>query len=396
MGTSIGVGYSIHRNPEQAGKEAALKSLEGIGSAKPDFIFVFATVGYNQQMLIRSIREATSKAPLSGCSGEGIITQGIADETNFGVGVMAVRSDELRFQNARVTGLSQGADKAGERLAMEIKPHVSADSIACFLLADGLALNFDPFLMTFEQSLSRTSPLPIFGGLAADNWTSQRTFQYYDDDVFSDGISCVVMSGKGSVAWDINHGCVPVGTKRTITRSRRNEILEIDGCPALEVLKEYSGEDWTSQWNKTSLNLCIGLKTPEHLKNYYGEYLIRYMNRKNNHLGSVTIQSNVQEGADLWIVRRDKELIRNGLQTIVKRIREQLGTKEPKFVLHFECVGRGKVVFRESEKIELIRFLQKKIGDNVPWLGFYGYGEIGPIRGYNCLHNFTAVIATVY
>ena len=153
MGTSVGVGYSVHRNPEEAGKEAALKALERKGPGKPDFVFVFATVGYNQQVLIRTIRETTSGAPLSGCSGEGIITQGMVAETNFGVCVMAISSDELRFDNVRVKEIAREADLAGERLAAELKPLLTADSIACFLFIDGLVFDFDPFRAAFEKSL---------------------------------------------------------------------------------------------------------------------------------------------------------------------------------------------------------------------------------------------------
>jgi hypothetical protein len=393
--TGAGIGYSVHRNPAQAGKDAALKAVQGCGG-RPDFVFVFATVGYDQQILIRSIREATGNASLSGCSGEGIITQGVADETNFGAAVMAIRSDEVRFRNVCVRGLGADAGRAGQVLAEGIRPHAADDCLACFLFADGLALNFDPFLTSFERALQSRRPLPIFGGLAADNWASHKTYQYHNDEVFSDGISCVLLSGRGTIAWGVNHGCVPVGTKRTVTRSRGNEIFEIDGAPALKTLQEYSGDDWTDQWNKTSLNLCLGFRTPEHLKPHYGDYLIRYMNRRNNQTGSVTVQSDVQEGTDLWIVRRDKELIRNGLRAIADQIHDRAGQRKPKFVLHFECVGRGKVVFRDSEKIELIKSLQRSIGDDIPWLGFYGYGEIGPINRSNCLHNFTAVVTAVY
>lgn len=396
MGTSIGVGYSTRRNPAEAGKEAALKALDQARIEKPDFVFVFASVGYNQEVLIRGIRQATAHAPLSGCSGEGIIAQGIADETNFGVAVMVIRSDDLQFHAVHVNELTSGSAQAGKRLAEVVKPHIASDCMAGFLFADGLALNFDPFLTAFEQALRSEHTLPIFGGLAADNWTSQKTYQYYNNDVFSNGISFVLMSGQGGVAWGINHGCVPVGTKRTITRCKGNEIFEIDGLPALDVLKEYSGEDMIAQWNKITLNLCLGFKTPEHLRHHYEEYLIRYMNRKNDQLGSVSIQSDVREGTDLWLARRDKELIRSGMQSIADQIRKQAGTKKLKFVMHFECMGRGKVVFRESEKRDLIKFLQKKTGEDIPWIGFYGYGEIGPIREHNCFHNFTAVVAAVY
>ena len=396
MGTAAGVGYSIRRNPADAGREAALKAMQQARTEAPDFVFVFATVGYNQEVLIRSIREATSGAPLSGCSGEGIITQGTADETNFGVSVMVIQSDDLRFHNSCVRDIQQGADVAGACLAANINPFVATDSIACFLFADGLALNFDPFLAAFEKAIQGKYPLPLLGGLAADNWTSKKTYQYHDDTVFSEGISAVVMSGHGNIAWGINHGCVPIGTERKITRSKGNNIYDIDGVPALEALKEYFDEDWKDQWNKTSLNLCLGFRTPEFFREFYNDYIIRYMMQKDDEEGSVKIQSDVLEGAGLWIVRRDKDLIREGLQAISRQIKDKAGAEKPKFILHFECVGRGKVVFREQEKLELIKSLQQDIGEDIPWMGFYTYGEIGPVREYNCFHNFTAVVAAVY
>ena len=396
MGTLAGVGCSFNRNPHEAGKEAALKALEQKNIQDPDFVFVFATVGYDQQVLIRTIRETMSGASLSGCSGEGVITQGMVAETNFGVCVMAIKSDELRFDNIRIKDITRGPDFAGERLAAEVRPFLNSETIGCFLFVDGLVFDFDPFQAAFEKNLQWERQLLLFGGLAADNWVSRRTYQYHDDEVISEGISCVVMSGRGNIAWGINHGCVPIGTRHIITRSKGNIIYEIDGIPVLELLKDYVEGDWRTQWNKISLNLCLGFKAPEFLKKEYGEYVVRYMMGKNEEEGCVTIQSDVREGTELWIVRRDKELMRNGVQTISDQIRAQTGHVKPKFVLQFECMGRGKVVFREQEKTELIKSLQQRIGEDVPWIGFYTYGEIGPVHRYNCLHNFTAVVTAVY
>ena len=93
MGIQAGVGVSHHRNPKVAGQEAVEKALESGGVRKPDFLFMFASVGYNQQALLQAVREATDGAPLSGCSGEGIIAGGGADESNFSVAVMTISSD---------------------------------------------------------------------------------------------------------------------------------------------------------------------------------------------------------------------------------------------------------------------------------------------------------------
>ena len=396
MGTFVGVGHSTHRNPAEAGRQAARAALVQAGIEVPDFVLVFATVGYNQQLLLDAIRAETSGAPLSGCSGEGVITRDTVAETNFAVCVLTVSSDELRFHNARVTGIDQLADLGGGALAEQLKPLVGEDALGCFVLADGLVFNFDPFLAAFEATMGREVPLPVFGGLAADNWASLKTYQYHNGEIFSDGVCCVLVSGRGGIAWGVTHGCLPVGTKRTITRCRGNVIYEIDGIPALDAMKDYLEPDWTSQWTKASPNLCLGFKTPERFRAGYEEYVIRYMIAKDDQEGSVTIQSEVTDGTELWIVRRDKELITNGLQAISSQIRGRLGDAKPKFVLQFECVGRGKVVFLESEKLALIKALQREFDEEVPWIGFYSFGEIGPIVDSNSFHNFTAVVAAVY
>lgn len=393
MATSVGVGYSLSKNPVDAGKEAALKALDQV--VKPDFVLVFATVGYDQQVLIQTIRETTSRVPLSGCSGEGIITQGMVAETNFGVCVMLVASDEIRFSNVCIRDMDTGSGPAGQRLAAELRPLLAPDSSACLLFADGLSFDFDPFREAFETSLPREKPLFFFGALAADNWAARKTYQYHNDAAFSQGISCVLMSGA-RVACGVNHGCVAIGTRRIITRSRGNRIYQIDGMPALEALKEYVEDSSESQWNKLALNLCLGFKTPEHIKQDYGEFFVRYIMDKDDREGYVAIQSDVEDGTEMWIVRRDKDLIRDGLKTISSQIREQLGDQRPKFVLQFECMGRGKVIFRDEEKMQLLRLLQSGVGADLPWIGLYTYGEIGPISGYNCIHNFTAVVAAVY
>src|SRR5215208_6972179 len=105
MTTRAGVGMSHHHSPTIAGREAAKQALENAGLDKPDFVFMFASVGYNQRSLLRAVREATGGAPLCGCSGEGTINGDDADESDFSVVVTAISSDELQWTNGLATGL---------------------------------------------------------------------------------------------------------------------------------------------------------------------------------------------------------------------------------------------------------------------------------------------------
>jgi hypothetical protein len=73
MTIQAGVGVSTNRNPKVAGKETARKALDVAKLERPDFVFMFATVGYPQKDILNAVRQATAQAPLCGCSEEGII-----------------------------------------------------------------------------------------------------------------------------------------------------------------------------------------------------------------------------------------------------------------------------------------------------------------------------------
>src|SRR5918995_3144578 len=63
MTINAGVGMSRHHNPNVAGREAAEQALKKAGVSKPDFVFVFGSIGYGQRSLVRAVREATGGVP---------------------------------------------------------------------------------------------------------------------------------------------------------------------------------------------------------------------------------------------------------------------------------------------------------------------------------------------
>ena len=395
MSTKAGVGMSHHRNPQVAGREAGEKALETAGIERPDFVFAFASVGYDQQALLGAVRKATQGAPLCGSSGEGIIAGTEADESNFSVAVMAISSDELRFNSAIATDLKRDSEGVGRRIAEALRPKIGHDALGVVMLADGLTLNFDRFLSGFEAAVGLDRPLPLFGGTSADNWEMKHTYQYSDDRVVSDGVACVLVSGRANVAWSVNHGCLPIGVERKVTKCQGNVIYEIDGKPILQVLKEYLVGDEIDNWNKTVVNLCLGFKAPGSMRDY-DEYLIRFMPAKDDATGSITISTEVTEGTSVWMTRRDFEKIAKGVDRIAQEIQTATGGRTPKLVLQFDCAGRGKVVLRDQQKADLQKKLRGTFTSDVPWMGLYTYGEIGPVGAQNAFHNYTAVVLAIY
>ena len=49
-------------------------------------------------------------------------------------------------------------------------------------------------------------------------------------------------------------------------------------------------------------------------------------------------------------------------------------------------------MFREQEKLELLKRFRQSVGPDVPWAGFYTIGEIGPVEEHNLRHLYTSVV----
>jgi hypothetical protein len=394
MITTAGVGTSHHHNPNVAGREAAEQALKEAGLNRPEFVFMFASIGYDQRSLLRAVRESTGGAPLTGCSAEGTIDGDDADESNFSVVVTVISSEELQWTNGLAKGLNADSRAVGQRVAEDLVPHLSSDTIGLFVFPDGLNLTLYDFFAGLEENLPSERFLPMWGGGAGNNFSVETpTYQYCDDEVVSNGVSYALLSGEAQVSWAISHGMVPLGGKRKVTRSKGNVIYEINGKPAVEVLKEYLPEHALIEdrdWMPYAISLALIFEAPSYMKDE--EYVVRGVPGVRMADGSITVQTEVPEGTSVWFSSRDKEKISTRFDQMAAQIKEQLGDEKPKLVFQFECSTRGKLLFREQEKQEIFRRFRQSVSLDAPWAGFYTIGEIGPVEEHNDRHFYTSVV----
>jgi hypothetical protein len=401
MTIKAGVGMSQHHNPNVAGREAAEQALQKAGVSKPDFVFMFGSIGYDQPSLLRAVRETTGGAPLTGCSAEGTIGGDDADESNFSVVVTAISSDELQWTNGLATGLSGDSRAVGQQVAEDLLPHLSADTIGLFIFPDGMSAvldtfftaNFDDFRAGLEGNLPSERFLPLWGGGAGNDFNVEEpTYQYCNDEVVSDGVSYALLSGKAQAGWAMSHSLIPIGSERIVTRGQGNVIYEIDGKPATEVLNEYLPEDALTDerdWINYAISLALCFRAPSYLKDE--EYVVRGIPAVKMADGSITVQTEVSEGTSVWFSSRDKQKVAAGLDRMAAQIKEQLGGEKPELVFQFDCATRGKMMFREQERLELLKRFRQSVGPEAPWTGFYAFGEIGPVEEHNNRNLYTAV-----
>ena len=186
---------------------------------------------------------------------------------------------------------------------------------------------------------------------------------------------------------------MPIGGERKVTRCEGNVIYEIDGKPATEVLKEYLPEQALADdrdWMRYAMSLALCFRAPSYIKDE--EYVVLGVPAVKMADGSIIVQTEVQEDMSVWFSRRDQEKISTGLDRMAEQIKDQLEGEKPKLVFQFECLTRGKTMFREQEKLQLLRRFRQSVGPEAPWAGFYAYGQIGPVEKHNDRHLYTSVV----
>jgi small ligand-binding sensory domain FIST len=94
----------------------------------------------------------------------------------------------------------------------------------------------------------------------------------------------------------------------------------------------------------------------------------------------------------VWFSSRDKQKIATGFDRMATQIKDQLGGERPKLVFQFECATRGKEMFREQEKLQILKRFRQSLDPDAPWAGSYCAGEIGPVEEHNLRHLYTSVV----
>ena len=190
------------------------------------------------------------------------------------------------------------------------------------------------------------------------------------------------------------HGLKLLSSPRRVTASNQLDILSIANLPAMDSLK--------SACEKEALFDAEG-EIPYH------QLMAVYANRASHiehgdyHLASIIIADEVSKTVTLakplqvgdwvsWAVR-DMDAAQIDLVKTASTLRRQLAAQTnnnaPQFALLFSCLGRGPYLYNGVDQ-DLA--LLKTLFPNLPLIGFYGNGEIAPIRGENELLQYSAVL----
>jgi hypothetical protein len=395
MAFKAGIGSSVGEDAYREGANAAQQAIDAVGGSAALFI-VFASSKFDQEKLLQGVRSVANGATVVGCSTAGeITTQGPSNKSS--IAVMAIATDDVQFIADVGEHIKYNPKEAGKEVARKVKE--KANDISLFImLPDVLAGNGADIVRGVSEVLGEF--FPVVGGAAGDDFKFEQTYQYLNDKVYSGAVIGLGLKGNVKIGIGVKHGWMPIGIPKKVTKSQGAILYELDGTPAIDIYKDYFGEELASELEKEKLarlaiTYPLGMKIEGH-----EEMLIRDPISVDAD-GSITCAAEIPEGADIQLMIGSKEEAIRVAEEAAKNAMTQLDGAEPKAIIIFNCIARHKLFGEFSG--EEIKAIQRAIGPTIPLIGFYTYGEQAPMGGEikninKCspaFHNETVVICVL-
>ncbi len=390
-----GVGHSHDRNNSYiAGETAARQAMEQHGSI-PDVLIVLADPGYEHQELLDGITSVAGDLPMVGGTTAGEVhTTGF---TTSSVVVMALSSSKLRFHTGIGLEMSRDEEACGRALAEDVLRQGSLEE-ALSLLVFPNGLGGDGIKVIDGLHAVLGSEFEIVGGYLGDGENFGQTLQYFNGKVCTDAMPGLLICGREGfrTGVGVRSGFESIGIHFRCTKSRGNVVSEFDGENALDLYRKFLGEDRSTKLPGICLEYPFGL-IDEKVSIGGREYFqLRCGLAVDEESGSITLAASIPEGGAITLTTATRGDIINGARLAAEQAKESLMGASPRAIFMFSCVGRKLVLGRRTQ--EEVDAVKEVLGRDVPLIGFYTYGEIGPISkmepqlAKTKFHNETVVI----
>lgn len=384
--TSFQFAASLSRksDTEAAARDLADDIRAKLGSSSIDLACLFFSSHHvgRADVLATALTETLQPRLLIGCSGEGVIAGSEELETAPAVTLWTACLPQVSIEPVRLT-----FSPTQDQFTLAGWPDTDVGEATFLLLADPFTTPMQEVLALLEHRYPGTAAV---GGLAGGGQDAGENRLLLQEQVYTNGLVGVRLSGPVEVRPIISQGCRPIGDRYVVTKAEHNLIHELGGMPALQRLQAVFESLGDEDRRRAHRALHIGIVIDEHRSHFdRGDFLVRNLVGADQTTGAVAIGDVVQEGQTVQFHLRDAQAASEDLNLLLAADRTHHGNA-PLGALVFSCCGRGQGLFgRLNHDSEAV---MERLG-SIPVAGFFAQGEIGPVGGRNFLHGYTASLA---
>ena len=372
----------------QSALERAVVQTIVPADSPPDLVLLFASTAYADEYpaLLRETRERTCAATIVGCSGSGVLGNGIEVEGRPALSLIAFwlpgsTLRPVRLHQELLGILDEPALWTG---VSGVAPHEVRSWI---VVADPFRLDVQALL----DGLGALYPgLPVVGGLTSSRREQRRGWVFLDDHVYDEGAIALAIGGPYRILPVVSHGCDPIGEAWTVTGAERTQLTSISNRPALDVLNDALASVPAARRQHATENLVVGFAADEYRDEFHrGDYLVRGVLGIDQERGSMTIGGFPRVGQTVQFQVRDADVADIDLQQTLTEARAILGAHRPVAGVLFTCTVRGTALFGSPNHDAAA--VQAAFG-GLPVAGTFASAEIAPAGRHLGLQGFTATL----
>ncbi len=395
---------------EAAVMEVASQLKQSLG-ATPDFGVVFISSAYASEYsrLVPLILEQLPLPILIGCGGAGIVGSNTQGEN-----LEVENQPALSLSVAHLPGVEVEAfHVSGEDLPdLDSPPQSWVDLVGIapekqpqfILLAEPFSASINDLLAGLDFAYPES---PKVGGLTSSATMSNSSGLFYYSGqhperppLYREGTIGVALSGNIILDTIVAQGCRPIGSLYQVVKGERNIVLEVaqahdttaTGEPVapLIALQNIIQELSEADRKLAQQALFVGIARDEfkmHL--HQGDFLIRNLLGVDPKQGAIAIGDKVRPGQRIQFHLRDAHTSEEDLELLLSQYKKNLPEDSTTIgALMFTCLGRGQGLYGKPnfDSQLLGRYLPQ-----IPLVGFFCNGEIGPVGNKTFLHGYTSV-----
>jgi len=240
----------------------------------------------------------------------------------------------------------------------------------------------NPLAPTIVADLAEATGTFLVGGM-----TSSRAgnFPQVAQRVVEGGFSGALFGAGVGAAMGLAQSCAPIGPPHRITGAAGNLLLEVDGRPALTLLREELAPLSEVSLERIGWDCFVGLEDPLCLST---SLMAHGIIGADPDRGWVALDRMVEVGSTMAFMRLSRSAAEADLRAMLARVTATAQGKA-KGAAYFSCLHRGPPLFGSAEQEFAI--IGESLGA-VPVIGFFGSGEVC----HNRIHAFTGVLAVFF
>lgn len=347
------------------------------GAPQLSVVFISAAWSDSYKDILTEVRRRTGAECLIGCSSSGVIGGATCHESAPGITLAAMWLPGASLHPVRLDAAPSSWPWSG------ITP---AETRGIIMFADPYRTDAQGILIGLRKQVPAT---PIVGAQASTSRRDRHVWVFLDDEIHDSGAVALAIEGPYQLLVSVSQGGTPIGQPWTVTNTEHNRVIGISNRPALAVMHEAIDEISTRGLGEG--DLLVGFPMDEYQDSFgRDDFVARGILASDTSTQSFMVGCVPRLGQTIQFLERDVAAASKDLDNQLATLRD-LDVQIVGGIL-CTCKGRGTHMFGRNDHDAAA--VAEALPD-VPVVGLYSLGEIGPVRGVPAFNAFACSLGLI-